>query len=267
MTPEELEENLSKYGKPVSAREHPMHINMLLYGNYKVGKKIAACHVGKKPLLFACDPNWISLLDWQDELGHVEVQECQGLNHFEAFVTGLKLKLPMYEEFDHIIVGPFNALVDLKLDWLQDNYNGPKDDRPKWVPKAGKLDVDASTFSSSGMGDYGVVRDYFRKYVGPLCRLPKHVTFTCHVREPGFMDKVKEIRASLPGKTYDMIARQVSLIGYMEAKSGKRTISFETDRIHDGGSCFRKLHGRLINVEDLPKLYDKYTVERNFDNV
>lgn len=263
----DVEEALGRYSSPAKVLEHPVWLTNCLYGNFKVGKTVAAAHI-PKTLIFACDRNWTSILDYP-ELHDVEVQQFQGLRHWETFIVALKEDLPIYREFKHIMIDPFNALVDTKIDWLQDNFTPSKqgDNRTVWTPKPGRIDEKAQTFTSPGMSDYQVVRDYFRKYVNPLSFVQKHITYVCHVREPGFTDKVKIIRPALPGKTWEMIARQCSFISYMEDINGKRTISFETDQLHDGGSVFKALHGKVINADKLHELYSKYEMERNFDNV
>jgi AAA domain-containing protein len=259
----ELEAMLRKYGGPAKVREHPKFITNTLYGNFKVGKTVTAARI-PDTLIFACDKNWTSVLDYP-ELADVEVQVCQGLNHFEAFCTALIHDYPIYRGFKHIQIDPFNVLIDLKLDWLTDNYNAPKNDRDVWKVRKEAEDPTLQDFAISGLGDYRVIRDYFRKFIIPICNIPKHVTFVCHVREPGFLDKVKLIRPALPGQTWQMLARYSSLISYMKDVGGKKIISFETDKMHDGGACFRNLHGKVIDATDIPALYAKYSTEGTFN--
>jgi hypothetical protein len=257
---EELQQILTEYSAPAKAREHPVWITNLLYGNYKAGKTVQSCKVIKpeKTLLYACDINWVSILDWP-ELADVEVVLHKNLNHWEAFCKALLLDLPIYKEFKHVLIDPFNALVDEKLDWLQDNFTPSKqgNNRTEWTVKADHPDK-VEPFTSTGMSDYGAVRDYFRRFIPKLSRMDRHLTFVCHVREPGYADPVKEIRAAVPGKTHELLARNMNLISYMEDKVGGREISFETVKKHDGGSVFRELHGRRIKAEDLPEVYKKY---------
>ena len=253
-----LEETLAKYGSPASVRDRSPWWKALYYGDYKVGKTVTVAHCAKRPLLFAIDNGWTSLKDWPD-LGHVEVIECQGLKHYDTFVTALAKDLPLYKEFDHVMLDPWSKLVDTYIDFLQDNaVPSTADARIQWSRKPGSNDPDFSPFTTAGMGDYMAVRDHFRKTIYPLMRVQKHVSIIAHLREPSFLDKVKTLRSSVPGKTHEMIAREVDFIGLVEAEGDNRTISFQASSKQDAGSRFREIHGKTIKAEDLPKLYTRW---------
>lgn len=258
----ELEAALAAYGHPLSVLNRPGWVKTLLYGDFKIGKTVVAASCGARPLLFAVDNGWVSLKDWP-ELSHVEVIECQGLRHYEAFIKALKEDIPLYREFDHTIIDPWSKLVDMRLDYLQDNYQPDSADaRIHWGRKPGVTDPEVKPFTTAGMGDYAATRDYFRKSIYPLLKTQKHVTLVAHLREPSFMDKVKTLRSSVPGKTHEMIAREVDLIALMEAEGNSRTISFEANSKQDAGARFKSLHGKKIKAEDLPKLYEKWSVTK-----
>jgi hypothetical protein len=249
---------LAKYGSPASVRKRSPWLKNYYYGDYKIGKTVTVAHCAERPLLFAIDNGWVSLKDWPD-LGHVEVIECQGLKHYETFVTALSKDLPLYQEFDHVILDPWSKLVDMRIDYLQDNaVPNTADARVQWGRKPGTNDPDFTPFTTAGMGDYLAVRDYFRKTIYPLMRIQKHVSVISHLREPSFLDKTKTLRSSVPGKTHEMIAREVDFIGLMEAEGENRTISFLPNSKQDAGSRFRELHGKTIKAEDLPKLYKRF---------
>ncbi len=251
-------DRLAAFSSPVSAKERIPHYRNLLYGEHKAGKTIAACHCGRTPLLFSCDNGWVSLKDWP-ELNHVMVDECQNLKHFEVFVKALVDDDPLYRAIDHIIVDPFNMLVDMYIDYLQDNYSpSSADARVHWTKIPGAPDLDSKPFTTAGMGDYHAVRNHFRKIIYPLFRINKHVTLICHEREPSFMDKHRDIRAALPGKTLAMVAQSVDFISHMMEDEGKRTVNFKPSAREDAGSRFRYLHGKVISADRLPEIYTKW---------
>lgn len=257
---DKMQQALSKYSTPVSAKDRPLWINNLLFGFHKVGKTIAACHaIEQRQLLFACDNGWVSLKDWPN-LDSIQVDECQGIHHFEVFSKALQAGVPLYEEFDHIMIDPFSKLIDERLVWQNENMTPSKqgDNRTQWTVKANAPDrLNAHATSTSGLSDYQFVLYWARQYVYPLFRLPKHITLVCHVRDPGFSSD-KELRASVPGKTHEMIAREVDLISYMTEENGQRMISFKPGKNLDAGSRFRDLHGKVIRAEQLPDIYKKY---------
>lgn len=249
--PSKLAIKLAEHSRPVSVRERPLHPNIYLFGSHKIGKSILSCMVGNRPLHLAADTGWSSLLDWP-ELSHVIVDEIQNLNHFRMMTKALADNDPVYEGLDPVIVDPFNKLVDEYLDYLQDNYTpSTADSRVHWVPIGKSREEE---FTTPGMGDYQAVRNFFRRPVHRLCRLPRTVIFVCHTRDPGITEKNPKIKSALPGKTHEMLAREVDLLAHMELKGGKRTISFDTNSDREVGSRLRGLQGKVIDASELPEI-------------
>lgn len=251
---------LDKYDKSMTAMERPAYIRNILYGEPKCGKTKIACEIGKRPRLFAVDNGWTSLKDWPEIAARVDVTTFQRFRHFEAFCAALIKDEPIYQENDHIIFDPTSKLVREYLLYLDANAITPKDEaaRVRWTRKPGAEDPDFEDFTTSGMGDYNATLKYFRKWMYPLFKINKHITLIAHVREPSFMDKVKETRAAFPGQTGAMLSQECDLISYMEADGDKRTISFRNTKKEDSGARFRSVHGKVINAEDLPRLYEKW---------
>lgn len=257
MNPEDLERILGQHSVPMSAKERPLHPKSLLYGRPKVGKTVTACGVGERPLLLAADGGWTSLVDWPELADLVTVDEIQSLKHFNLLVEALETGLDRYKEFDHIIVDPFNKLVMMYLDFLQDNFEPSQaDSRVHWIPKQGSKE---KPFTTGGMGDYHAVRNYFRRPVYRLARLPRMLTFICHANEPGVTEKASApVRAALPQKTYEMLAAEVDFIGFMEANGTNITISVSPSAKEDAGSRIKAIHGKKIAASDYSKVIDKW---------
>lgn len=257
---DKIQQALSKYDEPMAAKERPVWINNLLYGQYGVGKTKVACECGENPYLFAIDSGWTTLKDWPELSEKVTVGECQGIAHYEIFVKALVAGAPLYEQFDHIIIDPWSKLIDERLDWQLLNLAPSKqgENRTNFSVKPDGPDrANAKPEASAGWSDYQLVRNWARRFVYPLFRLPKHITLVCHVRDPGFSDD-RSIRASVPGKTHEMVAREVDLISYMIQEGDNRTISFHPGKNIDGKSRYRNLHGKSIKAEQLPDIYRKY---------
>lgn len=261
LTPQQqkLTDALAKYSVPSSVKERPAFIKNFMYGEHKIGKTTLACSLTPRPLLYSCDNGWTALKDWPEIDEKVRVDECQSLKHFELFIRALVEDLPIYRDVDHVIIDPINKLVNMYIDWLQDNaIPSTQDARVQWTRKPGGPDKDFQPFTSAGVGDYAAVRNYFRKQLYPLFKIKKHVTLIAHVREPSFMDKQGTgIRAAVPGQTHAMIAQEVDLLSYMEADWPRQTVSFKPNGKEDAGSRFRNLHGQKINAPDLIKVYEK----------
>lgn len=257
-----LQSQLEKYDSSMTAMRRPAFVNNILYGEHKCGKTKITAMIGERPRIFAVDNGWVTLKDWPEIAERVDVTVFKNFKHFEAFCTALIEDAPIYQHNDHIIFDPMSKLVREYVQYLDANAITPKDEsaRVRWSRKPGAEDPDFEDFTTPGMGDFNATLKYFRKWMYPLFRIEKHVTLIAHARIPSFMDKEKVIRAAFPQQTGDMFSQECDLISFMEADGDKRTISFEKSKRKDAGARFRAVHGKVINAEDLPKLYQKWEV-------
>lgn len=254
---------LEKYSSPVLAKEKSLHPKILLFGRYKVGKTVLACRMGPKPLLCAADPGWSVLWDWMPgpdgiDLSNVVIDEIQGFKHLDLIANALLQGVHPHQDCDPIIVDPVTKMSDEYLSWLLKFRPSQADSRVYWHGIDPKERLDS--FVTSGMGDYNALRAIARSPILTLSKLPKTVIFVCHLREPGITDKPgqSEIRTSLPGKTHELVAREVDTMAYMESNDGKRTLNFAPTNKRDVGSRIRMLHGKTINADEFPQIIEKW---------
>lgn len=248
---------LAQYQQPLDLSERPPYLNQLLFGHHKVGKTVLAAHRGAKVLLIACDGGWVSLRDWDDELGKVDVVQYQSLNHLKLLSKAIRFQEPPYDEYDHVIVDPISTAVSEFVSYLQDEFSpsGPQN-RVTWTPKSGSKE---KSFTTSGPTDFNAVLQHFR---GPILRLnaaPVDVTYIAHVKDPSFMNpKDRTIKPNLPQGVSGLLAKEVGIIGYVELKGGKRTVSMRASEEEDSGSWLRKLHGKVVTAEQYPEIIRKW---------
>lgn len=241
--------------RPVSRGRYA---KLLLYGNPGVGKTKLACEIGSQPLLLACEPGDETLADWPDLSARTTVMDYGGINHLnalrEAFESG------KYSH-DNLVIDTIDELVEIMLDDLIDLYIPSKSTRPVANPRPGS---GAKKIEMSGTDDYRMLRDGLRPALRKLCQLPMHIVFTAHVREPTWADEGKKkdfgtplppLKPDLPDKTYKLLSKYVGLIGYMERKGDKRTVTFRTESNKlESKSRIRELDGQTINADELPEI-------------
>lgn len=248
---------LEKFQQPLDLTVAPPYLNVLLYGHRKIGKTVLSAHLGQSTLLIACDGGWVSLRDWKDEIGQVDVVQYQGLGHLKLLSKAIRTQEPPYDKYDHVIVDPISTAVAEYVSYLQDSFtpSGPQN-RVTWTPKQG---VREKAFTTSGPTDFNAVLQHFR---GPILRLnaaPVDVTYICHLKDPSFMNPDdRTIKPNLPAGVAGLLAKEVGIIGYMELKGGKRTISMRASEQEESGSWLRKLQGKVVSAEEYPMIIKKW---------
>lgn len=248
---------LAKYQQPLDMTEKSPFLNQLLFGHHKVGKTVLAAHRGQRILLIACDGGWISLRDWDEELGKIDIVQYQGLNHLKLLSKAVRAQEPPYDEYDHVIIDPISTAVSEFVSHLQDEFSpGGPQNRVTWTPKQGSKE---KAFTTSGPSDFNAVLQHFR---GPILRFnaaPVDVTYIAHVKDPSFMNpKDRSIKPNLPQGVAGLLAKEVGIIGYVELKGGKRTVSMRASEDEDSGSWLRKLHGKVVTAEQYPEIIQKW---------
>lgn len=236
---------------------HSRYAKILLYGAPGVGKTKLACEIGSQPLLLACEPGDETLADWPDLEARTKVMSYGGINHlnalYEAFRSG------QYQH-DNLVIDTIDELVEIMLDDLLAGYKPSKSTRPIAEPKPG---TGLKRIELSGTDDYRMLRDGIRPGIRNLCSLPMHLVFTAHVREPTWADEARKknegvalppTRPDLPDKTYKLISKYVGLIGHMERKGDRRTVSFRADNKQEAKSRIKELDGKTIDADELPSI-------------
>ncbi len=262
MNKDQLEKELSKYGKPEPSADRGLYLRMLLYGTWGVGKTIVSCRVGQRPLLMVTEPSDDSLRDWPDLAKRVDVVEYGGINHLRLLTEAFKQEI--YPN-DTLIVDTMSELIEENLDYVKQNWKSAKDTRPTFQSRtAGQPNLEVV-----GTDDYRVIRDGLRPTIKELCLLPINLIFTAHERDVTWADEQKNnrdgtplppFRPDLPSQTLKMVAKRVSVVGRMTRQGDKRQISFKTDvrSPEEVKSRIRQLDGRRMSDDEFISIVNQW---------
>jgi len=95
------------------------------------------------------------------------------------------------------------------------------------------ISVDPKNSRSGGelaLQGYGALKNLFKQFVAEMKARKINLIFICHTETFKDGDAVK-FRPKMTGGSYDILLAEADMVGYMESRSNKRTISFSpTDR-------------------------------------
>lgn len=245
---------------PASLGEQERYVKGFFYGEYGVGKTIAACKcVQNKGLLVRTDTGTDSLFNHPELLDKIDVVDYKGLNQLtaigEAISEGLIVGETNYALYDTVIIDTISQVQEEYLDWLLANFKFTGNHRTVAEPRSAALKL--STEEITGLPDYHLARNKMRGPVKALIKAPVDVYFLAHLREPSMLEvqKGKLVRRpTLTETVFKLVAREVSLMGLMERTGNKRTTQFMTDKKTVSKSRIKELDDKTVDTDDLPQL-------------
>lgn len=256
---------------PRSPEELERNVKFFLYGEFGVGKTIAFCrwckilfeHTGKKGLVVTTDTGMDSIHNHKDLLDFVEVVPYNGLSHLDAIGQAITEGVGGYEIFGAVDLDTISQVQEEYLDWLLENFEFKGDLRDKGTPRLGTRGLKPQDITS--LVDYKMARDNMRGPIKTLVKAPADVWFTAHLREPNFMEAQKGKivrRPTLTEAVFKLVAREASLLGFMERKGKNRTIQFETNPTTVTKSRIKELDNLKVSDDDFLEILTKWKFEK-----
>jgi len=207
-----------KASEPIQATA----IKVLLYGEPGIGKTTFALSA-PRPLLIDCDGgvrrvspqfrrDYVPVASWDD------IMETIGSN---------------LDEYDTFVIDTVGRALDfLSESIIKGNY---------------KLGTSGGGLTLQG---WGVLGSQFKCLLSAMNASGKHLIFIAHQKE-GVEDEKRYYRPEISGQTLGNIIRDMDLVGYMQSRNNKRTISFNpADTFYGKNACELP---PVIELQDLNK--------------
>lgn len=198
-------------------------IKMIVAGYAGIGKTTLALSA-PKPLLF----------DIEDGVDRVEGQYRKDTLLVDTY-EGLLIDLEKedFSNYETFVIDTGGKLLDLMKPYLikQNQQNGQRD-------------------GSLSMKGWGAVAQEFKRFMGLVNKMNKHIIYIFHTKEEQDGD-VTKLRIQVEGSIKTKIWEDMDLGGFVEMVGKKRTIGFSnTERYYAKGT-----HG-VNGVYDIPTLVD-----------
>lgn len=173
-------------------------ISALIYGQPGVGKTSLSLSA-PKPLLIDLDRG-LHRVDKRFQCPSVQV------THYDDVVEALAS--PEIERFETIVFDTLGKMIDRMSDWVCQSNS--------------RLRQADGTLSMKG---WGVIKMKFQELLRSAFSANKNLIFVAHEKEDKDGD-IRFVRPDVSGSSGKDIIKELDLMGYMEMKGNKRTISF-----------------------------------------
>jgi len=193
-----------KASEPITASA----IKALIYGEPGIGKSTIGLSA-PKPLLIDCDGG-VRRVSPQFRKDYIPVES------WDDILQVTKENLGEYDTFVVDTVG--KALDFLAAHIIKENYK---------LQAGGALTLQG----------WGVLGNQFKAFLALMNTSGKNLIFIAHLKESVEND-TRYYRPDISGQTAGNIIRDMDLVGYMQSRSNKRTISFDpTDNYYGKNAC------------------------------
>lgn len=206
---------ITKASEPIKASA----IKALIYGEPGIGKSTLGLSA-PKPLLIDCDGG-IRRVSPQFRRDYIAVESWKDI---------LDVTTDNLAEYDTFVVDTVGRALDfLSAHIINENYK---------LQNGGALTLQG----------WGVLGNTFKTFLAAMNTSGKNLIFIAHLKESVDND-TRFFRPDISGQTAGNIIRDMDLVGYMQSRSNKRTISFDpTDNYYGKNACELP---SIIQVPDL----------------
>lgn len=229
---------MSLIKKPSEIVAEATNLKVLVYGQPGIGKTTYGLGA-TDPLLLDCD-NGIRRVLPQHRRDNIPVKSW-------ADIMGM-----LTED-----LSPYRTLVidtiGKLLDYLAESL---VKDNPKYGAKNGGLSLQG----------YGALKNQFVSFLARCNSLNKHLVFISHDKEGKEGDDMV-VRPDITGSSMGIVIREMDLVGYMESRANRRSISFNpTDRFYGKNTCQLP---DVIAADDMPldKIFTTYQAHLSKQNI
>jgi hypothetical protein len=211
--------------KMISATEaiHYDFLRTLLYGDPGIGKTTLGFTVSR-PFLLNFD---------KQGLGRASRRLDSAEPEFWEDVIALQSS-PIWKDFDTLVIDTVGNMIDVYIKKYVQKQN------PKYFGAGGEIQLKG----------YGYMRTIFENFNSWAYDQKLHIVYIAHATEERLAGGTRMV-PDITGGSYDIIRRQIDLIGYYSSVNDKRVIDFTPRDNHLGKDC-AKIGSVLVPSDDDP---------------
>lgn len=207
-----------------------------------MGKTSLACRlVENRGLTLTADSNWVVIDRYPDISPKWERRPYGGFSQIEAIVEAHEEGIKPWCDFDTILWDPCSQAVNIEQRRAAKVFGREVEEWP----------------------DYRITANRLSDIIQLLNKSSFNVILTAHLRFPNDKDAEKglyAVRPNMPEACYNIVAREVQLIGYMfrDDVGEKRKIQFQPTKRVTAKSQIPTIPEGVYNAEDVPALVRKW---------
>lgn len=253
MTDKDPLQALNNTLKPVKLSDERRLFRSLFYGDPGSGKTSLAMEcvkvLGGETALITTDSAWTVILsESQEFLDTIHRLPFSGFSQITTFLDARDQGIEPYAKCTNLVWDTVSTGVDHVMRNLVD-----------------QLPYDAKAQSHPLVEGWPHYRIAERALLDTILRVNKtdlNVIYTAHIRDPTEADTKKRrfaIRPNMPQASYNVVAREVSMIGWMYVDKGKHRIQTAPTKTETAKSQIPTIPQSDLAVEDIPTLLRKWT--------
>lgn len=228
-------------------------LRALFYGDFGSGKSTTALHcIEEKGIWVTTDSAWVVIDKYPELRNKVHRFNFTGFNQLRVFCEAKEEGIEPWASADTLIWDTFTGSIDTTLyNMLNDKNFRFTDQRHPEVPS---------------WTHFGLIQRKMRETVDVLSKSGYNVIYLGHIREPNEQDREKKrfaIRANAPEASYNIVAREVALLGwlYKEGKGDKKLIQFEGTLREQAKSQLSTIQESTYELNQIPELVRKWKMQ------
>lgn len=237
-----LDDELLSTINPIPTGERRKLLRACLYGDAGAGKTTLGLRcVEKKGLIISNDSAWV-VVDMYPELVPLwDRMPFESFSQVSALADAHRRGVDKVAQYDTVLWDPVSVSVKRVI---------------RNIAKANKVQV-------QGWPEYNMAENLLSDTVDDLNNTDLNIIYTAHIKFPNENDLKKKqtwIRPNFPEACWNVISREVQLVGYMykEKKGSQRLIQFEGTLSETAKTQIAGIEEKTYRADDIPELIRKW---------
>lgn len=251
-----LLEALNATCKPINLADEQKQFRALFYGDPGAGKTSLAVEcvkvLGGRTALITTDSAWSVIYKQEPEvLDKIDRIPFAGFSQIVTLAAARDEGIYPYAGYSNLIWDTVSTGVDSVMRKLVDGITDKK------------IRAQQPHDLVEGWPHYRITERALRDAINVLNKTDLNIIYTAHIRDPNEQDKAKKrfaIRPNMPQASFNVVAQEVSLIGWLhtEVKGGKYLIQTQPTLTETAKSQIPTIPQGILEVSEIPELVAKW---------